>query len=79
MKAFVTGSTGLLTLAGLSEFFSRLTGRKAPISKPGVKTLQAKLAVDSSKARRELGVSFRPLAETLREEVSWYRQNGYVS
>lgn len=69
----------ILTLASVSDFFSLLTGRRSPISKPGIKTMQARLAVDSSKARRELGAKFRPLSETLRAEVEWYRQNGFVS
>jgi dihydroflavonol-4-reductase len=69
----------ILTLANFSELFSRLTGKPAMISKTGVKTLQAKLTVDSSKAKRELGAKFRPISETLRDEVNWYRQNGYAS
>jgi hypothetical protein len=28
----------------------------------------------SDKAVRELGAAFRPLADTLRDEVEWYRQ-----
>ncbi|MDQ3061839.1 MAG: SDR family oxidoreductase [Acidobacteriota bacterium] len=69
----------ILTLANFSELFSRLTGKPAVISKNGIKTLQAKLTVDSSKAKRELGAKFRPISDTLRDEVNWYRQNGYVS
>ncbi len=68
----------ILTLATFSEFFSKLTGRKSAISKPGVQTMQAKLAVDSSKAKRELGAKFRPISETLANEVNWYRENGFV-
>ncbi len=68
----------ILTLATFSGLFSKLTGRKSPISKPGIQTLQAKLAVDSSKAKRELGAKFRPISETLANEVNWYRENGFV-
>lgn len=68
----------ILTLATFSELFSRLTGKPAMISKNGVKTLQAKLTVDSTKAKRELDARFRPLSETLQAEVNWYRQNGYA-
>ena len=66
------------TLAALSDLFSKITGAKSPISKTGIQTLQAKLAVDSSKAQRELGAKFRPLSETLANEVKWYRENGFV-
>jgi dihydroflavonol-4-reductase len=68
----------ILTLAAFSELFSKLTGKNTPISKPGVQTLQARLAVDSSKAKRELGAKFRPISETLKNEVNWYRNNGFV-
>lgn len=32
---------------------------------------------DTSRARRELGYSGRPLEETLRDAVTWFRENGY--
>ena len=66
------------TLAAFSDLFSKITGAKSPISKTGIQTLQAKLTVDSSKAKRELGAKFRPIAETLANEVKWYRENGFV-
>jgi dihydroflavonol-4-reductase len=66
------------TLAAFSDLFSKLTGAKSPISKTGVQTLQAKFQVDSSKAKRELGATFRPISETLANEVKWYRENGFA-
>ena len=33
------------------------------------------LQVVSDKAMRELGVRFRPVEETLRDEVEWYRSH----
>ncbi|MEP6901318.1 MAG: SDR family oxidoreductase [Actinomycetota bacterium] len=69
----------ILMLATFSDLFSRLTGKPAMISKNGIKTLQARLTVDSTKAKRELGAKFRPLSETLRDEVNWYRQNGFAA
>jgi len=41
----------------------------------GVRTLQHPHVTSSAKARRELGASFQPLAETLRDEVAWFRGN----
>jgi dihydroflavonol-4-reductase len=35
--------------------------------------------IDSSRARSELGFICRPLAETLRDLVEWYRQYGYLA
>ena len=68
----------ILTVATFSEIFASLTGKPPMIPKNGIKTLQAKLTVDSSKAKRELGAKFRPIAETLQAEVDWYRSNGFA-
>ncbi len=68
----------ILTLAILSDLFSKITGGKSSIPKNGIQTLQAKLTVDSSKAKRELGTKFRPLSETLANEAEWYRQTGFI-
>jgi dihydroflavonol-4-reductase len=35
--------------------------------------------VDSSKARRELGVSFRPARETIQSTVAWLQQAGHIA
>lgn len=60
MKAFVTGSTGLLGTNLVRELVARGWEVKA-------------LARSAEKAEAELGVRFRPLRETLHDEVSWYR------
>jgi nucleoside-diphosphate-sugar epimerase len=44
----------------------------------GIQTLHAKDRLSSDRAIRELGVSFRPLDETLRDTVAWFRTNGYL-
>ncbi len=65
--------------AAIAELYGRLTGKAILTSRSGVATMQAKLDVSSAKAVRELGVKFRSLEETLRDEVEWYRQNGFAS
>ncbi len=65
----------VMTVAYFSEIFGRITGREVLITREGVRTMHAKLAVTSAKAKRELGATFRPLNETLRDVVNWYRQN----
>ncbi len=64
----------LMTAAGAAELLGRATGRPPLISRGAVRTLRHGGKMDSGKARRELGATFRPLAETLRDEVAWYRQ-----
>ena len=35
--------------------------------------------VSAEKARRELGADFRPIRETLRGEIAWFRSNGMLA
>jgi len=67
-----------LALAWVSLEFGALTRREVLVTPDTVKVMNARLKVDSSRAERELGVGFRPFRDTLRDEVQWYRQNGYV-
>ncbi|MDX1994611.1 MAG: SDR family oxidoreductase [bacterium] len=64
----------LLAFARLSETMARLRGTETLITVEGVKTLADPIKVSSAKAERELGVTFRPLEDTLRDEVAWFRQ-----
>ena len=38
-----------------------------------------KAVLSSERAERELGATFRPLEETLRDTVVWYRERGYIA
>ena len=62
-------------IALASELGTRVTGRPALITRSALRTLQLRRSTRSTKAVRELGASFRPLVETLRDEVAWYRQH----
>ncbi|MFP2961167.1 NAD-dependent epimerase/dehydratase family protein [Myxococcus sp. 1LA] len=63
-----------LGVAYVAETWARVTGGSTLLTVAGVRTMQAKLRVDSSKAARELGATFRPLEDTLRDTVAWYRE-----
>lgn len=67
-----------LLYAWLSEIYARLTGRPVLVSLEGVRNMSAKFQWVSDKAVRELGAAFRPLEETLRDEINWYRSHNYV-
>lgn len=69
----------IYSFAIVQELYSRLTGKPALVTRTAINTMRAKLNHDSSKAVRELGVSFRPLTDTMRAEIDWYRQNGYTA
>lgn len=62
-----------LAFGWASEQYSRLTGRPVTASVEGVRTLLNMQRHSSAKAVRELGVTFRSLEETLRDEVAWFR------
>src|ERR1051326_7714842 len=68
-----------LAVAAASQSWASVTGGKALVTLAGVRTIHGKNQVDSSKAIRELGASFRPFEETVRDEVQWFRAHGYIS
>lgn len=71
--------TGLLLIfAGLSELYGRVTGKDVLITREGVQTMLDKQKVSSAKAMRELGVKFRPLTETLSDELAFYAAAGKI-
>jgi dihydroflavonol-4-reductase len=63
-----------LALARASELLGRWTGRAPLVTVMAMKTMQARHRLDSSRAVRDLGVTFRPLAETLRDTAAWLRK-----
>jgi len=64
---------GAMVFAWLSETVGRLTGKPVLITREGLRIMHAKLRMTSAKAERELGATFRPLDDTLRDVVAWYR------
>jgi dihydroflavonol-4-reductase len=68
-----------LAVGAASQTWARLTGGEALVTVAGVRTIHHKGAVDSSKAIRELGATFRPFEDTVRDEVTWFRAHGFVN
>lgn len=62
--------------AMLAETWARLTGGQTLVTVAAVRAMHARLRVSSNKALRELRWRYRPLTETLRDEVAWYRAHG---
>jgi dihydroflavonol-4-reductase len=69
----------ILILAHATELYARLTHTRPMMPVEAIKSMQAKDGADSSKAMREFGLSFRPIEETLRDTVSWFRSNARAS
>lgn len=54
--------------------------KKAPFTTPvEIEITKKGLIADASKARRELGLTVRPIEETLRDALAWFVRNGYIT
>ncbi len=71
----------LYAVAAVSECWARLTHRPVPLSLAAMRLLDRRLdqlQFDHSKSKKELGLEFRPLESTLRDEIAWFRAHGYL-
>lgn len=66
-------------MAQLAELGARIRQKKPEITVKAVDTMAHKYLVSTEKAQRELGVHFRSFSDTVRDEVGWYAQQGYVN
>ncbi len=64
-----------LVYAWITGIYARLTGTKSVLPLEGIRTMHLKRQVTSAKAISQLGATFRPLEQTLRDVVDWYHQN----
>jgi len=72
----------LWPLAAVSEAWSRVSGRPVLLGLASVRLIAreaGRTRFDHAKSARELGLAFRPVEETLRDEVAWYRANGWLA
>ncbi|HHY76713.1 MAG TPA: SDR family oxidoreductase [Firmicutes bacterium] len=58
--------------------FSRMTGKKPLVSEDMVEALLSNSEVSSTKALTELGFKPRPIRETIRDTVLWFKEQGMV-
>ena len=65
-------------VAWLLKQLSRATGKAPALTEYMIYNLSRNNAFDSSKARQELGYTSRPFRETIRDEVQWLREGGYL-
>jgi dihydroflavonol-4-reductase len=67
-----------LAVAWLSEVDGRITNNPPLVTVEAVQTMNRLGMVTASKAKRELGATFRPFEASICDEVLWYQQNGYA-
>jgi dihydroflavonol-4-reductase len=81
VPAWRISRSALYVIAGASECWARVTGGPVRLSLAAIHLLDQhadQLQFDHSKSREELGLEFRPIETTLRDEIAWYRTHGYL-
>lgn len=71
----------LYVVGAIEELKARLTGKPALLSLATVKLIQreeGRSRYNHARTERELGLEFRPMDDTLRDEIEWFRAHGYV-
>lgn len=72
----------LFALATCYEAYARMTGKPVLLSLASVRLMAretGRTQFNHAKSERELGLTFRPVEETLSDVVAWYRANGYLN
>lgn len=64
--------------AGASELGAKIRGVPPLATRVMINTLVDNTELDGSKAVRELGIRYRDIESSWRDEVKWYRDNNYV-
>lgn len=67
-----------MAFATVSELAARVTGHPPIATRDGIRTLNYKVEYNNAKAARELGHQPRSFEQTLRDEVQWYIDKGYI-
>jgi dihydroflavonol-4-reductase len=66
----------VLPIAYVAEAVARMTGRPGRITVEGVRMARKRMFFSSDKAKRELGYTWRPPTEALRDAIGWLRDQG---
>jgi hypothetical protein len=68
-----------MVLAAGMELVSRWRGREPRLCRESVRTMGHPHLYDGSRAERELGLRYTPLAKAMEATVRWYLDNGLVT
>jgi dihydroflavonol-4-reductase len=67
-----------LTMARLAEAAAKLSGQPPRFTRDTIQHVAINQQFDCSLAREELGLEFTPVAETLRDTIAWFGDNGKI-
>jgi len=73
--------SALYGIAAIQEGYARLTGRPVLLSLASVRLMARegeRTRFDHRKSEQELGLRFRPVEETLADEIAWFRSAGLL-
>lgn len=65
-------------IATISSFFGKLLNFEPRVTPDAVKMAQRYMYFDPTKAIQELGMTQRPVRDTLTDAVKWFRENNYI-
>jgi len=74
-------TTLLFAVAGANELWARVSGRPALVNMETARFIareRDRARYDLTKTTRELGVTFRPAEDTLRDVLAWYQEHGWL-
>lgn len=78
VKSYVLSrEIAMVAVKGLAAV-SRITGKAPLLSEFNIYMLNRNNEYDSSKAQRELGFHCRPFSESIRDTVTWLREEGFL-
>ena len=66
-------------VAAISEGIGRARGKTSSMCRARMRTILHGHRYDGSRATRELGLVYTPLAETFRRTIDWAREQGLVT
>jgi dihydroflavonol-4-reductase len=76
-KRKISGSM-FIFMASMMELTSYFTGKPPGASLGGARVMIHGLKLDASKSKRELGMEYRSIKDSLHDAIAWYREHGYA-
>ena len=66
------------TAGKITPLYYRFTKKRPLFTSYSVEVLSSNSVVSSEKARNELGYQTRPLEESIKDTIQWFRENGRI-
>jgi dihydroflavonol-4-reductase len=67
------------TFAPLMLLLARFNNNPPIYTRVTLRALRSNRQISQVRAKRDLGYTSRPLAETVRDTLAWFQENGYLT